>query len=126
MFLSVVLGLAFALVANAHTINVSGVFFCENDHRLPVFVELMEEDPFKDDRLHWLQTKVLENFEIKGSEDEYRFITPYLRVFHNCRGTEEVITINFGRREGEVTIDIGDVYLDDPATKKDIRNKFRA
>ncbi|RCN28727.1 Transthyretin-like family protein [Ancylostoma caninum] len=125
MFLSVLLALTFALAANAHSITVKGVFYCEHDHKLPVYVELMEEDHFKDDRLQWLQTMAHEKFEIKGTEDEFIFIRPYLRVFHKCRGIEEIITINFGNRDGDQTIDIGDVYLDDPRTKKAIRNKFR-
>ncbi|KIH53239.1 hypothetical protein ANCDUO_16639, partial [Ancylostoma duodenale] len=86
MFLSVLLALTFALAANAHSLTVKGVFYCEHDYKLPVYVELMEEDPIQDDRLQWLQTLVHEKFEIKGTEDENIFISPYLRVFHKCRG----------------------------------------
>ncbi|KIH51663.1 hypothetical protein ANCDUO_18247, partial [Ancylostoma duodenale] len=86
MFLSVLLALALTLAANAHTVTIVGKFYCEFNYRLPVFIELMEQDPFKDDRLQWMQLMVMEKFEIKGTEDEYRFITPYLRVFHKCRG----------------------------------------
>ncbi|RCN32875.1 Transthyretin-like family protein [Ancylostoma caninum] len=126
MFLSALLALAFALAANAHTVTVRGKFYCQFNYELPVFIELMERDPFKDDLLEWQQIKVMEDFEITGTENEYRSITPYLRVFHKCRGVNEVATINFGRREGEATIDIGHLFLGDPQMMNEFRDKFAA
>ncbi|EYB88555.1 hypothetical protein Y032_0245g3563 [Ancylostoma ceylanicum] len=124
MFLSVLFVLVFATATSAHTVTVRGMFLCQMNLRLPVFVELMESDAFGDDRLQWKNTVVWQFFEIKGSEDERYSITPYLRVSHKCRGFEETLIIHFGHRKGDVIINLGDVDLEDPETNAVLRHKY--
>ncbi|EPB73288.1 Transthyretin-like family protein [Ancylostoma ceylanicum] len=117
MFLNILVVLALAVSASAHTIRVRGAFLCERNHRLPVFVELMEYDTFKDDLLNWTQTEAFDMFEVTGTEKELFGIMPYLKF-------DENLIVNLGRRKGIVDIDIGDIDLDDPKTKTEIRDKF--
>ncbi|EYB91260.1 hypothetical protein Y032_0208g2081 [Ancylostoma ceylanicum] len=124
MFLNILVVLALAVSASAHTIRVRGAFLCERNHRLPVFVELMEYDTFKDDLLNWTQTEAFDMFEVTGTEKELFGIMPYLKVMHRCRDFDENLIVNLGRRKGIVDIDIGDIDLDDPKTKTEIRDKF--
>lgn len=44
MFLLILFALFSAVVAGTHNITVRGSFLCDRNHKLPVFVELMEHD----------------------------------------------------------------------------------
>ncbi|ETN78711.1 Transthyretin-like family protein [Necator americanus] len=124
MFVNILIALALVVAANAHSITVRGVFECDDDKRLPVFVKLMERDSFHDDLLKWKQVRVYDDFEIKGTEDEAFGFTPYLEIMHTCREIPETIIVNFGTRVGDVEIDLGNVYLDDTKIKEKMFNQF--
>ncbi|KAL6735603.1 hypothetical protein Aduo_006027 [Ancylostoma duodenale] len=123
MVVNILFVLAFVVAASAHTVTVRGAFLCDRDH-LPIFVELLERDNIQDDHLNWTFTEALDMFELTGTEKEYFGIMPYLRVMHRCRRFPETLTINLGRRKGEVDIDIGDIDLEDPKTSTEVRDKF--
>ncbi|RCN39318.1 Transthyretin-like family protein [Ancylostoma caninum] len=124
MILNILFVLAVAVAASAHTVTVRGAFLCDRDSHLPIFIEMLEHDNIQDDHLNWTITEAFDMFEVTGTEKELFGIMPYLRVMHRCRKFDETLTINLGRRKGEVDIDIGDIDLEDPKTRTEIRDKF--
>ncbi|KHJ92246.1 Transthyretin-like family protein [Oesophagostomum dentatum] len=124
MLAAILFVFAFAVTAEAHTITVKGTIVCDNNYAMPAFLELMEKEFFKDERLQWEPARGMEEFVIRGSDNELFGITPYLRILHTCNGVNEETILEFGPRRGDVEIDLGEVRLAGENVQGELRNKY--
>ncbi|KAK6062278.1 Transthyretin-like family protein [Cooperia oncophora] len=84
------LGLLLSVSAKLISVEVSGFLRCENDPNSPITVELWEEDVFQDDLLKSTTTGKDQHYEVRGTEDEWFDIEPYLVIRHKCRGVNKL------------------------------------
>ncbi|GMT35068.1 hypothetical protein PFISCL1PPCAC_26365, partial [Pristionchus fissidentatus] len=83
--LVVLLSIIGLLAAKMQNVTVTGVLECKGKYLWGTLVELMEKDTADpDDLLDTTRTSSYGKFTLKGGENEFASITPYIKVTHNC------------------------------------------
>ncbi|CAJ0604038.1 unnamed protein product [Cylicocyclus nassatus] len=113
LLLSVVLVTVHAKMQN---VTVKGTTICNKRRMADVLVELWERDTFDpNDLLDSKRTNKEGNFIVKGGEDEFGSIRPFLRFTHTCNvkpGCKRVTEIDIPESKIGLMYDMTYVTLD--------------
>ncbi|VDK52892.1 unnamed protein product [Cylicostephanus goldi] len=102
---------ALIVSVSADYITISGTFHCDRNPNAAVYIELIEKEKLSEDVLNWKLVSANEKFEIVGYDDEFFGIHPCLKIRNNCNEEQVEQVYDFGRRNGEVVVHMGDIEL---------------